>query len=67
LFDITELGGFDSETSQHSVKSLVKSQRVVPEMTVSMAAGSYAGVLKGRAKDEMSGMFFLRFSRHFPI
>jgi autophagy-related protein 18 len=66
LFDITELGGFDSETSQHSVKSLVKSQRVVPEMTVSMAAGSYAGVLKGRAKDEMSGMFFLRFSRHFP-
>lgn len=53
LYDITELDSSENERSSHSIKSTTKSQ--VPSISTSLAAGSYAGVLRGRAKDEMTG------------
>lgn len=54
LYDITELDNSDNERSSHSTKSTTKVQNI----TTSLAAGSYAGVLRGRAKDEMIGKMY---------
>lgn len=55
LFDITELSGTDNESSVHSQPKSCKQQVMNANLTKSTAVGSYAGVLKGRAKDEMLG------------